>query len=153
MWVAPVTIFGLYIGAELILPEKKKIIMVIYIVLSIIFELFLFLDFLFFDPMKSMEFEIKGSSIDAKFVYGHPTFILIVIFLVSCFLLNGIGSMHKAIQSTGVIRKKFGYMSITFFLFSIVGALDALLSPGPALFIARIGMIACAFMLYFALKP
>ena len=153
MWVAPAAIIGLYIGAELMLPEKKKIIVIIFAILSIIFELLLFLDFLFYDPMKSIEYEIVGSSIDSNFVYGHPIFILIVIFLVSVLLLNGIGSMHKAIQSTGVVRKKFLLMAITFIIFVIVAALDSLLSPGPALFIARMGMIVCAFLLYFALKP
>ncbi|TFG19635.1 MAG: hypothetical protein EU529_16115 [Promethearchaeota archaeon] len=153
MWVAPAAIIGLYIGAELMLPEKKKIIVIIYAGLSIIFELLLFLDFLLFDPMKSIEFEISGSSIDSNFVYGHPIFILIVIFLVSVLLLNGIGSINKAIQSTGVVRKKFGFMAITFIIFVLVAALDSLLSPGPALFIARMGMIVCAILLYFALKP
>ncbi|MFX0136418.1 MAG: hypothetical protein ACFFDN_22440, partial [Candidatus Hodarchaeota archaeon] len=153
IWVAPAAIIGLYIGAELMLPEKKKFIVIIYSILSIIFELLLFVDFLFFDPMKSIEFETSGSSIDSNFVYGHPIFILIVIFLVSVLLLNGIGSIHKAIQSTGIVRKKFGLMSLFFIIFVLVAALDSLLTPGPILFIIRMGMVVCAFLVYFALKP
>ena len=148
MWVAPAAVSALYIGAELMLPEIKKYVVIIYTILGIIFELILFLD-----TPNVFEFEMTGGAIDASFVYGHPAFILIVVFLLSVFLLNGIGSLRQVPKATGVIRKKFTYMAITFILFVVVGALDALLSPGPALFIARMGMIACAFMLYFALKP
>ena len=148
MWVAPAAVFALYIGAELMLPEKKKIIVIIYTILGIIFELVLFLD-----TANIFEFDTSGGAIDASFVYGHAAFIFIVVFLLSVFLLNGIGSLRQVAKTTGVIRKKFIFMSITFILFVVVGALDAFLIPGPALFIARMGMIACAFMLYFALKP
>ena len=148
MWVAPAAVFALYIGAELMLPEKKKIIVIIYTILGIIFELILFID-----TTNVFEFEIAGGAIDASFVYGHPAFIFIVVFLLSVFLLNGIGSLRQVAKSTGVIRKKFIFISMTFILFVVVGALDAFLRPGPALFIARMGMIVCAFMLYFALKP
>ena len=148
MWVAPATVLGLYLGAELMLPEQKKIILIIFGVLSVIFEIILFAD-----PIGAFEYEITGGAIDANFVYGHPTFILVLVFLLAVFLLNGLGSLRQVLKTTGVVRKKFTFMAATFILFVIVGALDAFLSPGPALFIARMGMIACAFMLYFALKP
>ena len=41
-WTAPITIFGLYIGAELLAPNKKKVIVLIYAVLSVIFEIIVF---------------------------------------------------------------------------------------------------------------
>ncbi len=149
MWVAPATVLGLYLGAELMLPKFKKHIVIIYAILGIIFELVLFLD-----TTNAFEFEITGGAIDASFVYGHATFILIVVFLLTVFLLNGLGSLRQVLKTTGVVRKKFAYMSITFILFVIVGALDALGSAlGPVLFIARMGMIVCAFLLYSALKP
>ena len=44
MWFPGVVFFAMYIGAELILPEKKWYIFSIYLVLGIIYELFLFLD-------------------------------------------------------------------------------------------------------------
>lgn len=148
MWVAPATVLGLYLGAELMLPEQKKIIIIIFGVLSVIFEIILFID-----PIGAFEFGITGGAIDANFVYGHPTFILVLVFLLTVFVLNGLGSLRQVLKTTGVVRKKFAFMSATFILFVIVGALDAFLSPGPALFIARMGMIACAFMLYLALRP
>ena len=149
MWVAPATVLGLYLGAELMLPKLKMHIVIIYAILGVIFELLLFLV-----TSDAFVFEVTGGAIDASFVYGHPTFILIVVFLLTVFILNGLGSLRQVLKTTGIVRKKFLYMSITFILFVIVGALDALGSAlGPVLFIARMGMIACAFMLYLALKP
>ena len=37
IWVAPLVVIGMYVGARLILPEKKRIITVIYLVLMILF--------------------------------------------------------------------------------------------------------------------
>lgn len=147
MWVAPALIMGIKIGAELMIPSKKKILLSIYTILGIIFELFLFLgadDAFTFDT---------NDLITANFIYNHPTFILIAVFLGSILILNGFGSLQYSFKSTGIIKRKFRLMSLTFFLFVIVGAFDALLSPGPILFIVRMGMIACAILLYAALKP
>ncbi|MFX1393807.1 MAG: hypothetical protein ACFFAH_09560 [Promethearchaeota archaeon] len=148
MWVAPLTVVGMYIGGQLMIPEKKKVVVIFYTILSIIFELFLFLD-----TRNAFEFDTSGGITDSKFVYGHPCFILIVVFLLSVFFLNGIGSLRKAVQSTGLIRKKFFYMATTFFIFVVVGAFDSLLTPGPILFIMRMGIVFSAFLLYSALKP
>jgi len=96
---------------------------------------------------------VDAKLVNAKFVYEHPTFILIAIFLLSILVINGFGSMRRSFQTTGTIRKRFRLMAITFFLFVLVGTLDALLLPEPILFISRMGMIVCAFLLYLALKP
>lgn len=148
MWVAPALVLAMYIGAELMLPDQKKIVLIIYSILGVIFELFLFLD-----TTNSFEFTLSGGLVDAKFVYGHPTFILIAIFLISVFILNGIGAIRNAFAAKGEIRIKFISMALAFVLFVVVGTFDALLTPGPLLYIMRMGMIACAFLLYKALKP
>ena len=147
MWVAPTLIFGINIGAELMMPSKRKIIIIFYSILGIIFE-----SFLFFDTANAFIFT-KDELIAASFVYGHPTFILIAFFLGSILILNGIGSLIYSFKSTGVIKRRFRLMSLTFVLFVIVGVFDALLAPGPILFIARMGMVLCAVFLYAALKP
>ena len=41
-WTAPITIFGLYVGAELLAPKRKILIVSIYAVLSIVFEIIIF---------------------------------------------------------------------------------------------------------------
>ena len=45
MWVPLYIVFGMYIGAELIMPEKKRFIISIYVVFGFIFELLLILVF------------------------------------------------------------------------------------------------------------
>ena len=42
MWVAPALICAMYLGSELMMPEKKKVIVGIFIVLGLIFEYFIF---------------------------------------------------------------------------------------------------------------
>lgn len=150
MWVAPAVIFAIYLGAELIISDKKWYILSIYVILSVIFELFLFLD-----TSGSFNFEIPPGRelIDSSFVLGSPTFILIAIFLMSALFFNGIGFLIKAIQSTGNLRKKFAFLSTGFIIFVLCGALDSLITPGIWLIVIRFGMISSTWLMYLGLKP
>ena len=136
MWVAPAVITAFYLAAELVMPEKKKIIVGIYTILGIIFELFLFLDM-------SNSFTLKlpdnqgDNIIDFSFNRMHPTFILVAFFLISVLILLGIGFAIKAKQSTGDLRKKFVFLSAGWVMFASTGALDSLTSPGIWLFLDR----------------
>ncbi|TFF96473.1 MAG: hypothetical protein EU544_00610 [Promethearchaeota archaeon] len=148
MWVAPALIFAMYIGAELMMPHRKKLLLIIYVTAGIIFELFLFLDM-----RNAFHFEMEGNYADSSFVYGHPAFLLIAFFLASVFIIVGLGSLRKALQSTGFVRKRFLYLTTSIMLFIVVGASDSLINPGPVLFVMRIGMIISAVCIYKALKP
>ena len=148
MWVAPAVIVAFYLGAELIAPEKRKIITVIYAILGVIFELFLFLD-----TNNAFTFALNEDVIDSSFNRTHPTFFFIAFFLISVFIFLGIGFLIKAKQATGDIRKKFAFISLGFMLFVICGALDSLVAPGIFLIIIRIGMISYAWLVYLGLKP
>ena len=44
IWFAPVIITAMYIGAELLLPKLKKHILIIVLVISIVFEIIIFMD-------------------------------------------------------------------------------------------------------------
>ncbi|MFX1258441.1 MAG: hypothetical protein ACFFAN_11315 [Promethearchaeota archaeon] len=151
MWVAPAVIVGYYIGAELMIPERKKIIVIVYTILGIVFELFLWLDtdnsFIFNLPKTPGE-----TIIDVNFNRTHPTFILIVIFLISTTIFLSFGFLYKAFKSSGIIRKKFFYLSLANIIFVLTGALDSLSSPGNMLFFVRIGMISSSWFWYFGLK-
>ncbi len=151
MWVAPAVILAMYLGSELLIPEKKKIIVGIYAILGIIFELFLFLD-----TANAFSFVVEnpGQDItDSSFNRAHPTFFFIAFFLVSALIFEGIGFAIKAKQATGDIRKKFSYLSLGFILFVLCGALDSLIAPGIFLIIIRIGMISYAWLVYLGLRP
>ncbi len=118
MWFPPLAIVAVYIGAELIIPKKKRYILVIYLVLGIIYELFLFLD-----PEGSYKYVNPNTPgedlIDAQLILGSPLFILFIILFFST-LLVGFGALYKGFRSIGVLRKKFLFLALSvFFLFGI----------------------------------
>ena len=154
MWVAPTLIFAMYLGGELIWPKGKWIIVGIYIVLGVIFEMFLWFN-------TNHSFEVLGweapkvpgeDIIDASFDRTHPTFILIAVFLVSALVFLGIGFLIKAKQATGDLRKKFAFLSIGFIIFVLVGALDSILTIPIAIGAIRVVMMTFALWLYLGLK-
>ncbi|MFX1394142.1 MAG: B-box zinc finger protein [Promethearchaeota archaeon] len=151
MWVAPAVVTGFYLGAELMIPEKKKLIVSIYTILGIIFEFFLW-----FDSANSFTIKLPDSPgsdiIDITFNRSHPTFILIAFFLISTLIFSGLGFALKAKQTSGELRKKFTFLSIGYFIFVITGALDSLTDPGVGLFIVRLGYQSSTWLLYFGLK-
>ena len=151
IWIAPTLILGMYIGAELIIPEKKWIIVFFYIVLTLIFELFIILDT--FNMMTFTYPENSGEDlIDISMVRGSPAYFLLVIFLISLIIFNGFGFLIKSIQSTGVLRKKFLMLSMGFFLFVVCATLEAYAPSGVGVVLARFGLICTPWFMYFGLK-
>ena len=155
MWVPPALVTGLYLGSVIIAPKSKKIILIVYLVIGIIFEILLFLDtanaFIFTEP--PTDFVSGTRLIDSRFNSRHPIFFLIAFFLISLVALNAAGSIRQAVKSPGVIRKKSMSLAIVFLLFPIVAIIDAYIPAGPILFVSRSGMIFIAIFMYFALKP
>jgi len=152
MWVAPAIIFSMYIGTELLIPDKKRYVLSIYVILGVIFEIVLFLF-----PAESFIVTIPNPSgsniIDTSHVYGSITFILIAIFLGSGFVFDGIGFLTKMFKAKEkIVKKKFLYMSIGFILFTLVAVFDSLIPPGPALPFVRFGIIISSLLLYAGLK-
>ncbi len=150
-WIAPSVIIGFYIGAEPILPKWKTIIMIIYMVLGVIFELFLW-----FDTENSFTFNLPETLgeyiIDVNFNIGHPTFILIAIFIVTVIFFFGLGFLYNSLKSSGIIKRKFLLLSAGWFVFAITGVFDSLSAPSNFLFLIRIGMILSSWFWYFGIK-
>ncbi len=151
MWVAPTLVFAIYLGGELIWPKGKWILVVIYVLLGVIFEMFLW-----FNTYSSFE-ELAPTDpgetiIAASFDRTHPTFILVAIFLVSALTFLGIGFIIKAKQATGELRRKFLFLAIGFIIFVFTGASDSLIEPGPLLGIIRGAQMTFAIWLYLGLK-
>lgn len=148
IWVGPAFLCAMYVGLEVQFPDKKKEFFAFFIPLSIIFEIVLFMD-----ARNTFNFGIiEGDLIDSSFKYTSPGFILIAIILLFMFLINGMGALRKAAQSTGIIRKNFLYLALAFNLFIIVAVFDAFIPAGTFLSVARLGMILCAWSMYIALK-
>ncbi|MFX1448776.1 MAG: toll/interleukin-1 receptor domain-containing protein [Promethearchaeota archaeon] len=149
IWTAPLVITAIYIGVELIMPEYHKLLLVIFLVLSFIFELFII-----FDPLTQFEFtEPSGDIIiDSNFKFGSITFIIIFSFLISILIINGIGILLKGLKSKSLIRKKFIILSISFDSYITYAVFDTVFPHGPIVFIARILMISSPWLLYIGLK-
>lgn len=151
MWIPFPLIIAMYLGSELMIPEKKWYIIAIFLVLGIIFELFLWLD-----TLNSFSFTLPNNPgeniIDSNFNRTHPTFFLIVIFLLSILTFNGFGFLYKGIKSTGVIKKRFLLFSTGWIIFVITAGLDSLTTPGIGLIPIRMGMISVSWFFYFGLK-
>ena len=149
--IAPGIVCGIYLGSELLAPKKKKIIVGIYAILAVIFEVLLYSC-----PRCALTFKYEDSTtelIDSNFALSYPTFIFVFAFLISVLLFCGIGFLIKAQQASGDLRKKFRLISLGFIIFVISGIMDGLIAPGIWLIFVRIGMITYAWLLYFGLKP
>lgn len=150
VWVAPAIIVAMYLGSELLYPEKKKVIMAIYAIIGIIFEILIF-----FDVPGSFTFTLNNpgqDTIDSSFNRTSPTYLIIIFFLISVLIFMGIGFAVKAKQATGEIRKKFTYLSLGFIVFVICGAIDSILPLGVAIGFSRAIMMTFALWMYLGLK-
>jgi len=153
LWVAPALIFAIYLGGELIMPKKKWLLVGVYIALGIVFEYFLWFDTIASFDELGVEVGFEGEKlINASFETLHPTFLLIAVFLVSTLVLLGIGFAIKAKQSTGMLKKKFTYLSIGFIIFVLSGALDSIIELPLAIGIIRVVMATFALWMYLGLK-
>jgi hypothetical protein len=149
LWIAPALVCAMYIGGELLIPKRKWILVIIYLVLGVVFEYFLWFN-------TAATFDIPppplGEIIDSSFVTLYPTFLLMALFIVSILVFHGMGFLVKAVKSTGVLRKKFLLLGFGFIVFSIAGAGDALVNPGIMLVIVRVAMITSIILMYLGLK-
>lgn len=148
LWIAPALVLAMYIGGELLTPKRKWIIVIIYLVLGIVFEYFLW-----FNTSETFVIDLlPGEIIDSSFVTLYPTFLLMAFFILSILIFNGMGFLIKGIKSTGVLRKKFLLLGIGFIIFSVAGAGDSLVNPGIGLVIVRLAMISSIILMYLGLK-
>ncbi|MFX0075223.1 MAG: hypothetical protein ACFE96_07265 [Candidatus Hermodarchaeota archaeon] len=149
LWIAPALVCAMYIGGELLTPKRKWVIVIIYLVLGLVFEYFLW-----FQTEETFEIPPPppGEIIDSSFVTLYPTFLLMALFIVSILIFHGLGFLIKAAKSTGVLRKKFLLLGFGFIVFSVAGAGDALVNPGIMLVIVRVAMISSIILMYLGLR-
>ncbi|NHJ20138.1 MAG: hypothetical protein EAX91_04280 [Candidatus Lokiarchaeota archaeon] len=153
-WTAPITIFGLYIGAELLAPNRKKLIVSIYAVLSVIFEIIVFYysltnpEAIYRLPEDPHGTALLNTSMNPRSI----AFILMLVFLISGLIFNGFGFLSKSRKAAGAIRRKFLYLSLGWIVFIICGALDGLFDPGIYTFFIRIGLVASISLMYLGVR-
>jgi hypothetical protein len=151
MWAAPGIFFGMYIGGELLMPRKKWYLLTVYIIISIVYEFFLF-----YNPINSFEYTVPsplGSDIiDTSSNYSYPTAYFLIVFILSILLFNFIGFLSKAFKATGILKKKFLALAFGFFLFAVIVTFDALIPPGILLSVVRFGIIVSSILLYIGIR-
>jgi hypothetical protein len=149
IWIGPAIILGMYIIFEVTVPEKKWFILPIYVVLSFIFELLLFLN-----PINNFKisYTTEGGIIHSSLVFGTILFVILSFIFISAFILFGIGFFVIGIQTTGILKKKFIILSYAFIAFLTLGAMDILTSPGIYVIFLRIGEMSCSFIFYLGIK-
>jgi len=150
IWFAPIIILALYIGAELLIPKKKWYLLFIIISLCILFEILFFLN-----PMTTFKFvlpPVGEALIDYNVNMFTPAGIIMAILLLAVLIILGFGFLIKSIQSTGVLRKKFLFLSLGAISFCIFGLLEGLTEPGFMVIFVRIGYLISFWLMYYGLK-
>lgn len=154
MW-APLLLFPLvYLGVELTIPKIKRIILITSIVISIVYEILLFLD-----PLAVLTFEYPETSgenlIDGYIKLGNPVSVLGMIGIVLLIIFNGFGFLYRGIQSKGIVRKKFLVLSIGIFLYITCAlVIDVFFAPNFVLFVIfiRFGIVSSLWVLYLGIR-
>ena len=151
MWFPGAVLPAIYIGAILLIPEKKWYIFSFYIILAIIFEIFLFLDLsgsvTYVYPL------VPGENlINDNLVFESVAGIIALTFLLSLLIFLGFGFLNKGIKSTGIIRIKFLLISAGAFIYIFGAVMDGLFSPGIILIFIRSAMVLSAWFFYFGLR-
>ncbi len=151
MWAPPTAILGIYIATELIFPRKKWYFLSTIIVLSIIYEIIIFLDP--FSSLVSVPPNISGEElIHTNVIFGSPLFFIHGFFLLSIIILVNFGTLFKGLMSKGIIRKKFLLLSAGFFVYVLLTIIDAFSNPSIALIFIRSGVLGSFVLWYFGLK-
>jgi hypothetical protein len=153
IWFAPAIVTAMYIGLELILPKVKLYIILAILIISIVFEIIVFLY-----PLQSFNFipapynppliNLIDYNVNITTIAG----LLMGALLLSVLIILGVGFLYKAFQSTGTIRKNFLYLSIGSLCFCIFGLLEGLTVPGIWVIIVRIGYLSSFWFMYFGLQ-
>ncbi len=151
IWFAPVIISAMYIGAELLTPKIKRPIFIIFLIISIIFEIVIFIDINSFkfnpligDPPSKNLIDYNVNLLSLAGILMGGLLLLVLVFL-------GLGFLYKAFQSSGVIRKNFFLLSAGSISFCIFGLLEGLIAPGPLVIFVRLGYVSSFILMYYGL--
>jgi len=116
-WLAVALIFAMYVGSELLFPQYKKQITIIYILIGILYEFFLI-----FDTNSVIGFIYPSNRVLLINFYVHfftPFGLIVLFYYLSLFLFLVLGFFYKSLKSEGIIRKKFIFLTIAGIIFLI----------------------------------
>jgi hypothetical protein len=154
MWIVFSGFCSYIYCVKMIIPEKtqlKRFIFAFIIISYSSFEIFLFLD-----PLGATNFispNISGENLIVyHFTSGHisPTSMLITtpLYLSLC----GYGFLNKSFQSTGILKKKYRYISLGIFFYTGSNLLEGTGFFPNALIFFRIGLFLSILFWYLGLR-
>jgi len=153
IWFAPAMITSMYIGAKLLIPKIKLHILSIVLVISIFFEIIIFMY-----PLSSFNFKPEPplapteNLIDYNVNLLTPAGMLMGVLLLLVLIFLGLGFLFKGLKSSGVIRKNFLFLSVGSLFFCIFGLLEGLTAPGILVIFVRLGYLSSFWLMYLGLK-
>lgn len=151
MWVGIAAIPATYIGAELIIPKIKWYLIGILSVVTILYEMVLFID-----PLNSFNFIYPTNPgddlIDDPLVIGSPFYLFFFGYLSVAIIFDGIVCLIKGLKSEGIVRKKLFFLSLGFLLFLSIGTFDQFHLPGIILLFVRLPLIISFWLWYIGLR-
>ncbi|MFX0077127.1 MAG: DC1 domain-containing protein, partial [Candidatus Hermodarchaeota archaeon] len=139
-----------YVAAEILIPKKKILILIIYAILCLIFELSIFLDpfgnITFIEPITP-----GRELIDDSLTFGSPASLIGFIFTLTGFFFNGLGLLLKGIRSSGVVSRKYKQLAMGYLIINVSALLDFIGIP-EIIFIVRIGSLSVVWLFYLGLR-
>ena len=152
IWFVPVMIAAILMTTEVLEFKRKKILVFLYIILGVIFNILIFID-----PINSFYsgfYETQSERlIDYNINITSIAGIFLALMLIPLILLLGVRIMRDAFKTTGTLRKKFLLISLGAFCYGIFGMLEGFTQPGVSVIIVRIGYLSSFWFLYYGLKP
>lgn len=143
-------LIGFYIAAEILAPKKKILIMIIYIIIAVIFELSIFLDTL--GNITFIEPTIPGEElIDDSLTLGSPASLIGIIFTLTGFFFMGFGLFLKSVRSSGVVGKKYKQLAIGYLVLNLSAFLD-FLGIREIVVIVRVASLISVWFFYLGLR-
>ncbi len=138
-------LFWLKVFTDLTYKEKQKVILSLFIIYGIIFEILLF-TFLFIKPSIIGSFPVSPFQI----VY-HPVFEILLIVYIITFMLTGVLFARESLRLESLEMKLKGkFLIIAFISFTIGAFLDSLILRGAfTVILTRLILISASIEFYF----
>ncbi|MGB5913034.1 MAG: hypothetical protein WBH31_17720 [Promethearchaeia archaeon] len=152
MWSPLVVLLSMYIGAELMIPNKKKYIAIIFSIMCIVWVLLISIN-----PVGSFDFippVNPGEDLAIiRTAQNSLAIFLLYFFQISGVAFCGFGYLIKSFKSKEILKKKFMYLSIGYFIFSLFPFIGNLMpDPFTTYLISRLGMVTSFWFFYSGLK-
>ncbi|MFX1340851.1 MAG: hypothetical protein ACFFDK_19730 [Promethearchaeota archaeon] len=151
VWTPIAIIATVYVITEFIAPMRKRIIISIFLIIGIVFEILIFLD-----PVNSIEYIYPANPgddlIDENIIFTSTLGILYTIYILCYIIYSGFSLLYIVIKSAGIIRKKLLFLSVGYYIALIVGFIESIIPLGLFLSLARMAILISYWLLYLGLK-